>query len=70
MSLLAQVRQLQSVLAERDDSLKSVNLEKARLEVEAEGFSQRLRGLDESEQRYKDEKLESRNTNPRIDSSC
>ena len=55
MSLLAQVRQLQSVLAERDDSLKSVNLEKARLEVEAEGFSQRLRGLDESEQRYKDE---------------
>ena len=35
--------------------LKSINLEKARLELEAEGFSQRVRGLDESEQRYKDE---------------
>lgn len=32
-----------------------MNTEKARLEVEAEGFNQRLRALDESEQRYKDE---------------
>jgi hypothetical protein len=32
-----------------------VTLEKSRLEVEAEGFSQRLRSLDESEHRYKDE---------------
>lgn len=54
-SLLAQVRQLQSVLAERDEALKSVNAENARLEHEAAGFSQRLRALDESEQRYKDE---------------
>ena len=46
---------MQAVLAERDDSLKTANSEKARLEVEAEGFSQRLRSLDESEQRYKDE---------------
>lgn len=29
--------------------------EKSRLELDAEGFSQRLRSLDESEQRYKDE---------------
>ena len=29
--------------------------DKSRLELEAEGFSQRLRSLDESEQRYKDE---------------
>lgn len=54
-SLLAQVRQLQSLLAERDETLKAINLEKSRLELEAEGFSQRLRALDESEHRYKDE---------------
>jgi DNA-dependent RNA polymerase auxiliary subunit epsilon len=54
-SLLAQVRQLQALLAERDESLKSVNLEKSRLELEAEGYAQRIRALDDSEQRYKDE---------------
>ena len=54
-SLLGQVRHLQGVLAERDETLKAVTSEKSRLEYEAEGFSQRLRSLDESEQRYKDE---------------
>ncbi|EEP79401.1 predicted protein [Uncinocarpus reesii 1704] len=54
-SLLAQVRQLQTLLAEREEALKAANLEKAHLELEAEGFTQRLRALDESEQRYKDE---------------
>ncbi|EPS34696.1 hypothetical protein PDE_09660 [Penicillium oxalicum 114-2] len=54
-SLLAQVRQLQAMLAEREETLKSVNLEKSRLEIEAEGYSQRIRALDDSEQRYKDE---------------
>ena len=54
-SLLAQIRQLQAGLSERDDALKSLSLEKARLEHDAEGFSQRLRALNESEQRYKDE---------------
>lgn len=54
-SLLAQVRQLQAALAERDEALKNANLENSRLELEAEGFAQRLRALDESEQRYKDE---------------
>ncbi|KAL5337131.1 hypothetical protein BJX70DRAFT_399938 [Aspergillus crustosus] len=54
-SLLAQVRQLQSLLAEREDALKTVNLEKSRLELEAEGYAQRIRALDESEERYKDE---------------
>lgn len=54
-SLLAQVRQLQAALSERDEALKSLTLEKAKLEHEAEGFSQRLRALNESEQRYKDE---------------
>ena len=52
---MVQVRQLQGLLAERDEILKSVNLEKSRLELEAEGFSQRLKSLDDSEQRYKDE---------------
>ena len=54
-SLLGQVRHLQAVLLERDETLKAVQSDKSRLELEAEGFSQRLRSLDESEQRYKDE---------------
>lgn len=54
-SLIAQVRQLQAIISERDEGLKNANLEKARLELEAEGFAQRLQSLDESEQRYKDE---------------
>jgi hypothetical protein len=54
-SLLSQVRQLQSILAEKEDALRTVTLEKSRLEIEAEGFAQRLRSLDESEHRYKDE---------------
>lgn len=52
---MAQVRQLQALLAERDETLKLVNLEKSRLELEAEGYGQRIRALDDSEQRYKDE---------------
>ena len=54
-SLLAQVRQLQALLAEREEALRTVNLEKSRLELEAEGYAQRIRALDESEERYKDE---------------
>ena len=54
-SLLGQVRHLQAILVERDDALKTANLEKAKMEMEAEGFAQRLRSLDDSEQRYKDE---------------
>ncbi|KAL9606098.1 MAG: hypothetical protein Q9179_000724 [Wetmoreana sp. 5 TL-2023] len=54
-SLLTQVRQLQAMLLEKDETLKTANLEVSRLEREAEGFAQRLRSLDESEQRYKDE---------------
>lgn len=54
-SLLSQVRNLQALLAEKEESARVVALEKSRLEVEVEGVSQRLRTLDESEQRYKDE---------------
>lgn len=43
------------MLAERDDTLKTVNAEKTRLEMDAEGFAQRLKHLDDNEQRYKDE---------------
>ncbi len=42
-------------LAEKGEVLKGVDLEKSKLEVEVEGLLQRLRSLDESEQRYKDE---------------
>ena len=54
-SLLSQVRNLQVLLAEKEEALKTVTYEKSRLEADAEGFSQRLRSLDESEHRYKDE---------------
>ncbi|MCJ1307983.1 hypothetical protein MMC25_001633 [Agyrium rufum] len=54
-SLLAQVRQLQGVLVEKEEALKTVTLEKSQLEQTAEGHAQRLKGMDESEQRYKDE---------------
>ncbi|ORY67533.1 uncharacterized protein BCR38DRAFT_159703 [Pseudomassariella vexata] len=53
--LIAQVRQLQSVLAEKEEELKDIKVEKSKLEYEAEGFQQRLKSLDESEGRYKDE---------------
>ncbi len=54
-SLLSQVRHLQALLAEKEETLKTITYEKSRLEIEAEGFNQRLRSLDESEHRYKDE---------------
>ncbi|KAI9793712.1 MAG: hypothetical protein M1816_007607 [Peltula sp. TS41687] len=54
-SLLIQVRDLQGVVAERDEAIRNANLEKSKLEVELEGLKQRVRNLDESEQRYKDE---------------
>ena len=40
---------------EKEEALRSVTLEMSRLEVEAEGFNQRLRSLNESEQRCQDE---------------
>lgn len=43
------------MLSDRDETLKTVAADKARLETDAEGFAQRLRHLDDSEQRYKDE---------------
>ena len=54
-SLLAQVRQLQSALAEKDDALKDTASAKAQLEAEAAGMVQRIKHMDDNEQRYKDE---------------
>ncbi|KAI8288162.1 Anucleate primary sterigmata protein A [Colletotrichum sp. SAR11_57] len=54
-SLIAQVRNLQSLLAEKDEELKDTKAEKSRLEIETESFQQRVKTLDESENRYKDE---------------
>jgi hypothetical protein len=53
-SLLAQLKDLQAVLLEKDESLKASDLDRSQLEIEVEGLSQRLRTLDESESRLKD----------------
>ncbi|KAK5000980.1 hypothetical protein LTR66_000259 [Elasticomyces elasticus] len=54
-SLLAQVRQLQGVLADREETLRQATLDKTHLEAETAAYVQRLRHMDENEQRYKDE---------------
>ncbi|KAI5196159.1 hypothetical protein AUEXF2481DRAFT_299282 [Aureobasidium subglaciale EXF-2481] len=54
-SLLAQVRQLQAVLAEKENALKDATTQKEQLETDMTSLMQRLRMLDESEQKCKDE---------------
>ncbi|RMZ88640.1 hypothetical protein DV736_g4134, partial [Chaetothyriales sp. CBS 134916] len=54
-SLLAQVRQLQAAVAERDETIKHLQAEQGRLDQDARALSQKVRVLDENEQRYKDE---------------
>ncbi|KAK4198464.1 hypothetical protein QBC40DRAFT_93620 [Triangularia verruculosa] len=54
-SLIAQVRNLQALLSEKEEELKEVKTDRSRLELEAEGFQQHIKSLDESEHRYKDE---------------
>ena len=54
-SLLEQVRHLQGVLIEKDESLKGMNVEKSRLEFDVESYAQRVKHMSDSEQRYKDE---------------
>lgn len=54
-SLITQVRNLQALLQERDEELKDVKSDKSGLQREVEGFQHRMRNLDESEMRYKDE---------------
>ncbi|KAG5984747.1 hypothetical protein E4U55_003391 [Claviceps digitariae] len=54
-SLIAQVRNLQALLSERDEEMKATQSEMQRLEFESESFQQRLKALDERENRYKEE---------------
>ncbi|KAI0190847.1 hypothetical protein F4808DRAFT_398758 [Astrocystis sublimbata] len=54
-SLIAQVRNLQGLLSEREEELKDTRAENSKLEYEVEGFQQRLKALDDNEHRYKDE---------------
>ncbi|KAI0871310.1 hypothetical protein GGS24DRAFT_67295 [Hypoxylon argillaceum] len=54
-SLISQVRNLQGLLAEKDEDLKEIRAENSKLEYEVEGFQQRLKALDDNEHRYKDE---------------
>ncbi|KAI5860992.1 hypothetical protein GGS23DRAFT_204222 [Durotheca rogersii] len=54
-SLIAQVRNLQGLLAEKEEELREIRAERSKLEYEVESFQQRVKNLDESEHRYKDE---------------
>lgn len=54
-SLLQQIRDLQAVLAEKDEALRTAALAQSQMEIDTEGLVQRVRALDESENRYKDE---------------
>ena len=54
-SLIAQVRTLQQLLAEREEDLRAIKVDRSRLEIETESLQQRMKNLDDSENRYKDE---------------
>ncbi|KAK0703426.1 hypothetical protein B0T26DRAFT_681101 [Lasiosphaeria miniovina] len=54
-SLISQVRNLQGLLAVRDEDLRKTKDEVSKLEVEAETFQQRKKNFDESESRYNEE---------------
>jgi len=54
-SLLAQLRHLQGVLAEKDEALKHVHEENVKLQQSSDRFEHRLRELDDTEQRYKEQ---------------
>ncbi|KAI1177837.1 hypothetical protein F4777DRAFT_576654 [Nemania sp. FL0916] len=54
-SLIAQVRNLQGLLAEKEEELRDSRADNSKLEYELEGFQQRLKTLDDNEHRYKDE---------------
>lgn len=53
--LLTEVRRLQSLLSEREEALKITEIEKERLEQEISSGSFRIRALDESEHKFKEE---------------
>jgi hypothetical protein len=49
------VRKLQALLSEREETLKVVEIEKSKLERHAETLESRIKSLDDSEQRFKEE---------------
>ncbi|CUS07370.1 unnamed protein product [Tuber aestivum] len=53
--LIVDVRRLRGLLLEREESLKDVSTEKSRLEQHVENLESRLKSLDESEQKFKEE---------------
>ncbi|RWA13250.1 hypothetical protein EKO27_g1855 [Xylaria grammica] len=54
-SLIVQVRNLQGLLAEKEEELKETRSARSKLEYDAETLQQRLKALDDNEHRYKDE---------------
>ncbi|PHH82016.1 hypothetical protein CDD82_7272 [Ophiocordyceps australis] len=54
-SLIAQVRNLQALLSERDEDVKNLQAERTTLEIDSDNLRQRVKTLDESENRYKEE---------------
>lgn len=54
-SLLAQLKETQALLVEKEEHLKTAALDKSLLELENEGLQQRVRSMDESESRLKDD---------------
>ncbi|KAL7791943.1 PH domain-containing protein [Trichoderma ceciliae] len=54
-SLIAQVRNLQVLLGERDEQVKDLRNDVSRLEGDSEALQQRLKVLDENEHRFKEE---------------
>jgi predicted nucleic acid-binding Zn-ribbon protein len=54
-TLLNQMRDLQAAYAEREEALKLANLHNSELEVDLETLRQKMKALDDSEQRFKDE---------------
>ena len=53
--LIVEVRKLQGLLSERDESLRTLQLERSRLEQHAMAIDARLKSMDDSEQRFKEE---------------
>ena len=53
--LLIEVRRLQALLSEREEALKAAQLHGSGLERHAENLEARIKSLDESEQRFKDQ---------------
>lgn len=54
-SLLAQVRQLQAILTEKEEEVKKANAENSKLQSESDIYALKMRSFDENEQRFRDD---------------